>query len=376
MRITFISPALNMGGGTKVISIYAKALKDMGHEITIVSPPRKKTSLKEKLKSLIKGKGYPKSKARCVYFDGLNINNHILNEVRTVSDMDVPDGDIVIATWWETAEWVNKLNNSKGAKVYFVQHHEVHKYLPIERCKETYRFPLHKIVIAKWLEKIMIEDYGDSYSDLVPNSVDHKQFFAPERNKQLKPTVGFLFSNSYYKGVDTTLLAINKLRQNFPQLRVISFGSALPADKKKFDDSIEFYHLPPQDKIRDLYSQCDVWITASITEGFNLPAMEAMACRTPVISTRAGWPEEAIITGENGVLVDVADVNALASGISEILSLKNDDWTRMSKNAYKTVENSSWLGSAKLFEKALHTACLRAKKGEVSGSCEQNVELK
>src|SRR5208282_5263036 len=48
-------------------------------------------------------------------------------------------------------------------------------------------------------------------------------------------------------------------------------------------------------------------LTASRSEGFNLPAMEAMACRTPVVSTRTGWPAEAVKTGINGVLVDVED---------------------------------------------------------------------
>ena len=185
MKITFISPVMNMGGGTKVISIYAKELEKMGHEITVVSPPAKKDSLISILKSLLKGKGWPKRKARCIYFDGLNLNHHILNKNRPVINTDVPDGDIVIATWWETAEWVNKLEDNKGAKVYFVQGHEVFSNLPIERCKATYKFPMHKIVIAKWLKKVMLEDYGDSNTDLVSNSVDHSQFDKNKLNRQL-----------------------------------------------------------------------------------------------------------------------------------------------------------------------------------------------
>ena len=42
-----------------------------------------------------------------------------------MTDVDVPDGDLIIATWWETAEWVNALSPNKGAKVYFIQHHEI-----------------------------------------------------------------------------------------------------------------------------------------------------------------------------------------------------------------------------------------------------------
>lgn len=372
MRITFISPSLNMGGGTRVISIYAKALEEMGHDITIISHLEEKYSFKKKLKSLIKGKGWPKRKARCMYFDGLNLNHHFLSKNQPIIDSNVPDADIVIATWWETAEWVNKLAANKGAKVYFVQGHEIFSHLPVERCKASYKFPMHKIVISKWLEKIMREDYGDSKTDLVLNSVDHSQFFSPVRHKQAKPTVGFLYHKGIYKGVDVTLAVIKILRKDFPELRVISFGSVIPHSGDEFDERIEFHHLPHQDKIRYIYAQCDVWITASISEGFNLPAMEAMACRTPVVSTKVGWPEEAIITGKNGVLTDVGDVTALADGVKRILLLSNKDWATMSEHAYKTVNTSTWENSALLFEKALKNACLRAQKKEISGYCQKN----
>lgn len=370
MRITFISPALSMGGGTKVISIYAKALEELGHNITIVSQPAIKASLISILKSLVKGKGWPKRKARCIYFDGMNLNHHVLNMNRPVIDSDVPDGDIVIATWWETAEWVNNLSDNKGAKVYFVQGYEAYDHLPVERCKATYTFPMHKIVIAKWLEKVMNEEYGDNNTDLVPNSVDHSQFFSSIRDKQAKPTVGFLYGKFATKGVDVTLAVIKILRKHFPELRIISFGAVLPpADNDEFDEQIEFHHLPEQIKIRDIYSQCDVWLTSSIIEGFNLPAMEAMACRTPVVSTKTGWPDEVIITGKNGALADVGDVHALAEATKKILSLSNKDWVKMSEHAYKTVETSSWEKSAILFENALKNACMRAQKKEISGFC-------
>lgn len=187
----------------------------------------------------------------------------------------------------------------------------------------------------------------------MPNSVEHSQFFAPVRGKQHVPTVGFLYSQSKFKGVDVTMQVINKLRIIFPNLRVISFGAVQPLINIDFDQQIEFYFSPEQDQIRVLYAQCDVWITASRTEGFNLPAMEAMACRTPVASTKAGWPEEAVETGVNGVLVDVDDVAALTQGVVKILSLPDEEWRVISENAYNTVALSSWQESATQFERAL-----------------------
>ena len=39
MKITFLSPPLNMGGGTRVIAIYAEYLAKNGHDVLVVSPP-------------------------------------------------------------------------------------------------------------------------------------------------------------------------------------------------------------------------------------------------------------------------------------------------------------------------------------------------
>jgi glycosyltransferase involved in cell wall biosynthesis len=358
MKITFVLPTVNMGGGIKVVAIYAKALTNRGHEVVLISPPPEIVPIRRKIKFFLTGHGWLKTRPAS-HLDGLGLNHKVLDRWRPVTDDDVPDADIIIATWWETAEWISKLSDNKGARVYFIQHHEVHTYLPVERSRATYYLPLHKIVIAKWLQNVMRDIYGDADVDLVPNSVDHKQFYSETRGKQHRPTVGFLYSPSQYKGVDITMQTINRLRIIFPNLRVIAFGSFKPYKGVDFDSRIEFYYSPNQDKIRDLYAQCDAWLTASRTEGFNLPAMEAMACRTPVVSTRAGWPEEAVVTGKNGVLVNVDDVDAMTQGALSILSLSDDSWREMSENAYQTVASSSWEESAYQFEKALEHACLQ-----------------
>ncbi|MDP1524034.1 MAG: glycosyltransferase family 4 protein [Methylotenera sp.] len=365
MKISFVLPTVGMSGGIKVVAIYAKMLADKGHEVVLVSPPPKQLSFFRKVKSLLKGRGWPKVNVEASHLDGLGLNHIVLETYRPATDKDFPDADVIIASWWETAEWVNALSQTKGAKVYFIQHHEVFDFLPIERAAATYRLPLHKIVIAKWLLDVMKNTYGDHTVDIVPNSVDRLQFHAEQREKQSAPTVGFLFAYADFKGVDVTLAAIKKLKESMPNLRVISFGSFPPDNFPQWDDAIEFQLSPAQDKIKALYAQCDVWITASRTEGFNLPAMEAMACRTPIVSTKAGWPMESIISYENGVLTDVNDVTAIADGAKWILSLSQDGWKQLSKNAYETLADSSWEHSAMLFENALHHAISRQSEREI-----------
>ena len=286
MRVTFILPTVGFAGGIKVIVIYAQQLKRMGHTIRIISPPPKEIPFSQKFKSWLKGSGWPNDLARRgSHLDGTELDHRILDRWRPVTDNDVPDGDVIVATWWETAEWVAALSPSKGAKVYFIQHHEIFRHLPVARVQATYRLPLHKIVIARWLKRVMCEQYGDSIVDVVPNSVDRSQFFAPVRGKQINATVGFLYANVHFKGLDSTIAALGMIREQIPDLRMISFGSECASHGLVLPKGAEFFHLPPQHEIRNLYASCDVWITASRSEGFNLPALEAMACRTPVVST-------------------------------------------------------------------------------------------
>jgi glycosyltransferase involved in cell wall biosynthesis len=369
MRITFVQPRLDLSGGARVIALYSQALATMGHRVCVVAarpaPERFSATVKRWLRGEFQG-GPPSGSEQ---HRGAGVDIRILESHRPITDADVPDADVVIATWWETAEWVAGFRPCKGAKVYFIQHHEVFDYLPVARAQATYRMPMHKIVIARWLQDVMATEYGDPTVDLVPNSVDRSQFFAPARSRQANPTVGFLYSAAPFKGLDITLGAVDLVLNRMPDLRVITFGLRDPSRQLPLPRGAEFHRSPPQDRIRELYSRCDAWITASRSEGFNLPALEAMACRTPIVATRAGWPAEAVKTGSNGVLVDVDDVAGVASGAEWILSRSPEEWRALSDGAYATSQRGSWEKSAVAFEAALKNACRRAARGEIAGEC-------
>ncbi len=59
-------------------------------------------------------------------------------------------------------------------------------------------------------------------------------------------------------------------------------------------------------------------VLPSLLEGFGLPAVEAMACGTPVISSRAGSLPE--VVGEAGVYFDPTDVGSIAGAIRSFLN--------------------------------------------------------
>jgi glycosyltransferase involved in cell wall biosynthesis len=367
LRITFLAPPVNLSGGIRVIALHGQGLQRMGHEVTVVSQGAYQPPFLAKLRNLLAGRGWPRVPAHAPsHLDGAGLRHIVLDAHRPIVDRDVPDGDVVIASWWETAEWVAALAPSKGRKFYFVQHHEVvFLTAPQARVRATYRLPLRKIVIARWLAEVMRDDYGDQDCALVPNSVDHQLFHAPPRNKQTVPTVGLLYIGTAFKGLDVALRALRSAQARLGAIRVHAFCQVAPADPLPTD--IDFASLvvdPPQDQLRDIYAACDVWLTASHSEGFNLPAMEAMACRTPVVSTATGWPAEAVRSGLNGWLCEVGNADQLADGLVQVLSLDPEAWRAMSEAAWNTVKDSTWTDSTRQFEQALQAGSGRPPRDQ------------
>jgi glycosyltransferase involved in cell wall biosynthesis len=353
VKITFVVPALNLTGGIRVISIYASYLADQGHEVTIVSPNKRIHSLGKRLKSFLTGNGWDAgSHFSMSFFTNPKVKIRVLDTCRNVTEDDVPSADFVIATFWNTAEWVKDFPVSKGKKIYFIQHYEIHSWLPVDRVKATLKFPFKKIVVSEWLKKVLLDEYHDIDVTVIPNGVDLKQFYSEKRGKQINPTVGFFYSERTFKGCDVIVEAINLARQINPDFNVVAMGMKKPIKQIKLPEKTKYFLNPSQDEIRTLYSQCDVWLFASKSEGFGLTILESMACRTPVIATEAGAAPE-LMKESGGRLVAVDDVHALAKGIRDILLMSNQEWGYLSDQAYHTALNHGWDNSQKLFEETL-----------------------
>lgn len=355
MRITFISACLDLSGGSRIIATHAKMLADRGHQVTVVAPKPRPAGLRKRLRSWLSTGKWDPHYGNPSHYEGLGLDIRIVDHSPIV-EADVPDADIVVATWWETAEWVNTFGARKGTKVYFVQGHEVFDFLPVERSRATYHMPFFKIVVSGWLQRIMRDVYGDNTAVLVPNSIDHTVFDAAPRDKQPVPTVGFMYAPGAIKGSEVALEAIRRMRLVVPNLRAVSFGTHIPVGLDDGFKDVEFKHMPSAAELRAAYASCDVWLCASSSEGFGLPAMEAMGCRTPVVSTRVGWPLDAIQDGVNGFLVEIGDAQALADAALKCLALDNAGWRTMSNNAYETSRSYSWERSHALFSAALEAA--------------------
>jgi N-acetyl-alpha-D-glucosaminyl L-malate synthase BshA len=94
-------------------------------------------------------------------------------------------------------------------------------------------------------------------------------------------------------------------------------------------DDIRF--LGKQDAIEEILSVSDLFLIPSGSESFGLAALEAMACKVPVISSNTGGLPELNVEGKTGFLSDVGDVDAMAA--NAIYILEDNDRLEQFKDA-------------------------------------------
>ncbi len=355
MRITFVLPQLTLAGGIRVAAIYANYFHSRGHQVNVVSTPAPEVSLTIRAKNFLRGRTLPSTRIGPSHFDNLPVRKRVLDRYRPVTEHDLPDADVIIATWWETAEWIADLPRAKGRKVHLIQHDETQiPNQPNDRVEATWSLPgFRRIVVAGWLEDMARNHHGVSDVTLINNGVDVTQFNAPPRKKQRSPTIGLMYSGLAFKGCDLALEAFEIATANVPNLKLRCFGAEEPSSTLPLPESAEFHFRPSQDQLSGIYAGCDAWLFASRCEGFGLPILEAMACRTPVIGTPTGAAPELISEG-GGVLVKPQDPMEMAIAIERIARLSGPEWLRLSDAAYATAQANTWDASAARFERFLH----------------------
>ncbi|WP_276957953.1 glycosyltransferase family 4 protein [Allomeiothermus silvanus] len=87
--------------------------------------------------------------------------------------------------------------------------------------------------------------------------------------------------------------------------------------KLGIQDRVVFVEQVTDEELAALYRGAVALLFPSLYEGFGLPALEAMACGTPVLASNVtALPE---VVGEAGLLVDPFDVEAIAHGICRLV---------------------------------------------------------
>jgi glycosyltransferase involved in cell wall biosynthesis len=84
-----------------------------------------------------------------------------------------------------------------------------------------------------------------------------------------------------------------------------------------YADRIRFLGYVPEREMPGLYAGAEMLVFPSLYEGFGIPALEAMACGTPVVASNASSLPE--VVKDAGMLVDPVDDNAWTTAMLNLL---------------------------------------------------------
>ncbi|SFE32849.1 hypothetical protein SAMN04324257_01343 [Thermoanaerobacter thermohydrosulfuricus] len=349
MKINFILPFTSLTGGIKVIFEYANRLNDRGHDVICYVPMLayrfNNYGLVGELKRFKSSVGNTlKRRTKVDWFD-LKVP---IKLVPSISDIFIRDADVTIATAWPTAYSVNKLNISKGEKYYFIQHYEIWSG-PKELVDGSYKLPLKRIVIAKWLKDLMENEFKVDVTALIPNGINLNEFFNDNKVFNKEKIILMMYHNLEWKGYKDGLKAFEIVRRKHPELKLRLFGLKKGNDIPEY---AEFYENPSRNLLRRLYSTSDIFVSPSWTEGWHLPPMEAMACKCAVVATNVGCIPDIGIHRETAMVCEPRDIQGLANNILELV--ENEELLKkISFNGFEKIRNYTWDNSTDLLEKVL-----------------------
>ena len=170
-----------------------------------------------------------------------------------------------------------------------------------------------------------LRDYApQAQIDVVPNSVMMPIMPSPETVEPER--VLFLGRAEKGKGIFELLAAVAALHAEFPSLKLAIGGDGnldavrTRAHELGIVDRVEILGwIGPEQKQSEL-ARASVFTLPSYNEGLPMAMLEAMAAGKAIVVTSVGGIPEAVIDGDNGLLVAPKDVTALAAALRLILA--------------------------------------------------------
>ncbi|RMG02728.1 MAG: glycosyltransferase family 1 protein [Nitrospirae bacterium] len=196
--------------------------------------------------------------------------------------------------------------------------------------------------------------FPDENIDVVPLAYNSQNFYPREegfRTEFLKkygirtPYILYVGNLFRYKNVDTLIKAFLKIKDKLQHSLVIAGNRQLAGDfSPVVDDRVVHLDYVPINDLPFLYSYADLLVHPSLSEGFGLTVLEAMACGTPVVaSNRAAVPE---VAGDAAFLIDPLNIQEITDAI---LCVSNDNVLRedLIRKGLKRVKDFSWEKTAR-----------------------------
>jgi glycosyltransferase involved in cell wall biosynthesis len=179
---------------------------------------------------------------------------------------------------------------------------------------------------------------------VVPNGVDATPFLTvpPELRGELRASLGVSTAFVWLavgrfevaKDYPNMLRAFARAREGHPSAVLLLVGKGSLREETEalarelaLGDSVRF--LGVRSDVPAVVSAADGYVMSSAWEGMPMVLLEAAAGGLPIVTTRVGGNEEAVLDGETGYLAPPGDAQALAAAMVRLMELPEDERRRL-----------------------------------------------
>lgn len=191
------------------------------------------------------------------------------------------------------------------------------------------------IVVSDSLEKLLTSKRGISAKRVVKihNGIELHKYHPAYNSGKLRielgisqdvPLIGSIGRIIWSKGLEYLIEATKEIFILYPQARLLIVGEGpfknklvLKCKKLGIINNVIFTGFI--NDIREILSSIDLLVFPSLSEGFPMVVLEAMAMGKPIVATRIDGITEQISDGKEGLLVPPKDPSALAEAVSKLI---------------------------------------------------------
>ena len=344
-----------MSGGVKALLEFANRLQKMGHQVRAFVPSKKPKWYRLVEKWKIRKCGLQTLSPEMVEWMDNTLPIEIFPEP---GERYLPDSDILVASAWQNTEFAAQLPQKKGVLFYLILHYESLWTRHKNRATKTYDLPMKKLVISTWLKETLIEKHGQNAEVLVI-PIDQDVFFCNEKKWNSIRRICMLHHDYSWKGYAEGIEAIREVMAQGRKIQLVVFGEKLEDPQPLFDAAgfdFEYHYRPTRERLRKIYTSCDIFLCPSWYEGLGLPSMEAMACRCALVTADTGGCLDYAIDGRTALVSPSRDIKGLSQNLLRLL----DDEALLkliSQNGCRKISEFDWQESCDrlvhLFKKSL-----------------------
>lgn len=333
MKVAILTPTFSAFSGIdRVVELQAREFKKEGHDVTIFCLKAGMDSKDANIIELNMPKNPTLERIYRLFFflDRKKIKKYgaLLKDYDLIISHFYPMNWIAIESKKHGKKWTYHNHGVSTPKLFnnFIER----TYLEIFQKLNNYTIKKSDkaVSISNYLKNVLKNETGIE-SIVVYDTIDTERFHEGISGERIRKKYGltnepiclYVGRIAPHKGIHLLIKSFNKVLKKIPEARLIiigkktfgKYGNELEMLAKKINEkNIIFTGFVPDEELPEYYSASNLYTTATLWEGFDMPVVEAQACQKPVVAFDIGPHKEVI---KNGELIESKNIEEFSKAI-------------------------------------------------------------